>query len=132
MTGWANIILNKSCLNSGSITPIPPINDFCLAPAYLFDDFCLAPAYLFDLYAGARQKGKELNDYDCVSLLEGSRTSDLREFSKFRYFSENRSVLFPSALATRLQKEVLVAEISCNLADRVWCLEFQSQKGILL
>ena len=35
-----------------------------------------------------------------VSLLEGSRTSDLREFSKFRDFSENRSVLFPSALAT--------------------------------
>ena len=36
-----------------------------------------------------------------VSLsLEGSRTSDLREFSKFRDFSENRSVLFPSALTT--------------------------------
>ena len=35
-----------------------------------------------------------------VSLLEGSRTSDLREFSKFRDFSENRSVLFPPALAT--------------------------------
>jgi hypothetical protein len=35
-----------------------------------------------------------------VSLLEGSRTSDLRKFSKFRDFSENRSVLFPSALAT--------------------------------
>jgi hypothetical protein len=37
-----------------------------------------------------------------VSLLEGSRTSDLREFSKFRDFSENRSVIFPSALDTRL------------------------------
>jgi hypothetical protein len=35
-----------------------------------------------------------------VSLLEGSRTSDLREFSKFRDFSENRSVLFLSALVT--------------------------------
>ncbi len=35
-----------------------------------------------------------------VSLLEGNRTSYLREFSKFRDFSENRSVLFPSALAT--------------------------------
>jgi hypothetical protein len=39
-----------------------------------------------------------------VSLLEGSRTSDLREFSKFRGFSENRSVLFPSALATPRHK----------------------------
>ena len=74
------------------------------------------------------QKGKELNDFQrnpldieilsnlrfgsleirdivrylrnlSVSLLEGNRTSDLREFSKFRDFSENRSVLFPSALA---------------------------------
>ncbi len=35
-----------------------------------------------------------------VSLLEGIRTSDLREFSKFRDFSENRSVLFPSVLVT--------------------------------
>ncbi len=30
-----------------------------------------------------------------VCLLEGSPTSDLRELSKFRDFSENRSVLFP-------------------------------------
>jgi hypothetical protein len=35
-----------------------------------------------------------------ISLLEGSRISDLREFSKFRDFSENRAVLFPSALVT--------------------------------
>jgi hypothetical protein len=52
----------------------------------------------------------------------------MREFSKFRDFSENRSVLFPSALTARLQKEVLVSEINCSLADRVLCLEFQSQK----
>ena len=31
--------------------------------------------------------------------LEESRTSDSREFSKFRDFSENRSVLSPAALA---------------------------------
>ena len=35
-----------------------------------------------------------------VSLHEGNRTSYLREFSKFRDFSANRSVLFPSALVT--------------------------------
>ena len=32
----------------------------------------------------------------------GKPSSDLREFSKFRDFSENRSVLFPSALVTIL------------------------------
>ena len=46
-------------------------------------------------------------------LLEGRRTSDLREFSKFRDFSENRSVLFPSALAT-------IAEESSRRGKQLW------------
>ena len=40
-------------------------------------------------------------------LLEGHRTSDLRELSKFTDFSENCSVLFPSALATRAESHLL-------------------------
>jgi hypothetical protein len=52
-----------------------------------------------------------------VSLLEGSRTSDLREFSKFRDFSENRSVLFPSALATIASRHVEVVKMQKQLAQ---------------
>jgi hypothetical protein len=57
-----------------------------------------------------------------VSLLEGSRTSDLRELSKFRDFTENRSVLFPSVLAT-------IAEASCRRGKQ---LDFQSRKSIFI
>jgi len=46
----------------------------------------------------------------------------LRELSKFRDFTENRSVLFPSALAT-------IAEASSRGGQQ---LDFQSQKGIFI
>ena len=68
-----------------------------------------------------------------VSLYsEGRRTSDLGEFSKLRDFSENRSVLFPSALTTIAEGSSHRGNHLCSRCTVFLWLEFSVTKRYFL